>query len=127
MFNHIGSYWVTVLLEYFIIALTKLQEGVTSGGPVGLQDEVAWFMKVSWNVALLCGDACQEMYQLFLTCYKVCVIIVPYYLRCTLSNCSTKTVSVVMYCPFVHMLPYLYSCQSWEVPKGTELDRRLVC
>ena len=69
---------VTVLLEYFITtALAKLQKGVTTRGPVdtSLQDEVTWFMKVSWNVALLCGDPCQEMYQLFLTCYKVCLLL----------------------------------------------------
>jgi len=68
---------MTVLLECFIAAyctaLAKLQKGVSSGGPVALQDEVTWFMKVSWNVALLCGDACQEMYKLFLICYKVCL------------------------------------------------------
>ncbi|XP_065900506.1 testis-expressed protein 11-like [Dysidea avara] len=64
---------ISCILNYTNTALAKLQKGVTTRGPVGtsLQDEVTWFMKVSWNVALLCGDPCQEMYQLFLTCYKL--------------------------------------------------------
>jgi len=57
-----------------IVAYSKLQQAVSAeniSDDASLQAEVTWFTKVAWNVALLCGDPCQEMYQLFLACYKV--------------------------------------------------------
>lgn len=68
---------VVVLFEYFLlimsVAYSKLQQtaGEEKSGNASLQAEVTWFTKVAWNVALLCGEPCQEMYQLFLACYKV--------------------------------------------------------
>lgn len=65
------------LLECFVLwptAYSKLQQAGISAEKSShspLQAEVTWFTKVAWNVALLCGDPCEEMHQLFLACYKV--------------------------------------------------------
>ena len=45
----------------------KLNE---NGGDV-LVDEVSWFNKISWNLALSCGEKHAEMQQAFLLCYQV--------------------------------------------------------
>ena len=34
-------------------------------------EEAAWFMKISWNLALECGEDYDKMADFFLTCHKV--------------------------------------------------------
>ncbi|KAI0226541.1 Testis-expressed protein 11 [Lamellibrachia satsuma] len=64
-----------VIISYIKTALQKLTELVKKVSSIStndcLQNEAAWFMKIAWNMALQCGDAYQEMNELFILCCKV--------------------------------------------------------
>ena len=94
MHNHsiasIGQYTHTILhynfyrlhlsslLKYTELAKDQLTECVTANGPLTLlspsqKDEVLWFSKMTWNIALEAGDSPRDMMRAFDVCQKVCV------------------------------------------------------
>ena len=72
------------LLKYIELASNQLTECVTGNGPLGLlsssqKDEVLWFSKIAWNIALEAGGYYKEMMKAFDTCQKVCVLTQLFY------------------------------------------------
>ena len=66
------------LLKYTELAKDQLTECVTANGPLTLlspsqKDEVLWFSKMTWNIALEAGDSPRDMMRAFDVCQKVCV------------------------------------------------------
>lgn len=62
------------LISYVQVAEKRLSEG---GQGNRNRDEAGWFMKISWNLALQCGENYREMGDLFIACYKVsCLLLV---------------------------------------------------
>ncbi|XP_019851830.1 PREDICTED: testis-expressed sequence 11 protein-like [Amphimedon queenslandica] len=64
------------LLKYTELASNHLTECVTGNGPLGLlsssqKDEVLWFSKIAWNIALEAGDYYKEMMKAFDICQKL--------------------------------------------------------
>ena len=71
------------LLKYTELAKDQLTECVTANGPLTLlspsqKDEVLWFSKMTWNIALEAGDSPRDMMRAFDVCQKVCVHIYIY-------------------------------------------------